>query len=336
MSTRQRTLWLSGLAVGFVVVGVTGVCIGPIAIPIPEVVAAFGRMVARAEPTGMDSLITTIRLPRVLVALLVGGTLAIAGAAMQAVFRNPLAEPGITGVSAGAATVAVVMIVTGAVAWAPWLLPVGAFVGALVTTLVVHLIGFAHRSHSPATLLLVGMALNAFLGAVIAAVIANAVNAEDARSAMFWLNGDLTGRTMADVATAIIPMVVGAGVVVVYARELNMLSLGEAAAQTSGVNVSRVSQLVLVAAALTTAAGVAITGIIAFVGLVVPHLVRLLIRSDHTVVLPASFLLGGIFLTVADTAARMIFNPVVLQTGTITALIGAPFLLFLVIRRVGR
>jgi iron complex transport system permease protein len=121
--------------------------------------------------------------------------------------------------------------------------------------------------------------------------------------------------------------------VLFFARELNMLALGEATAQSAGVNVRRVSNLVLAFAALATASGVAATGIIAFVGLVVPHLVRLVFGADHTFLLPASFLVGAIFLTSADTAARMIFNPVVLQTGTITSLIGAPFLLFLVLRK---
>jgi len=268
----------------------------------------------------------------VLVAALVGGALAVAGAAMQAVFRNPLAEPGITGVSAGDAVAAVALIVTGAGSNLPWLIPVGAFAGALLATALVQSIGLGRAGTSTGTLLLVGIALNAFLGAVIAALIANAPNSDDARSAYFWLNGDMTGVTMDDVTISVIPLIVGVVGVVIFSRELNMMALGEATAQSSGVAVRRVSHLVLAFAALATAAGVAVVGIISFVGLVVPHLVRLVAGPDHRFLLPASFFLGSVFLVTADTAARMLFDPVVLQTGTITALIGAPFLLALVLR----
>lgn len=310
---------------------IAGLCIGPVATPVGEVLRAIGGLLTGAEGSAADALITKIRLPRVLMSLLVGGALSVAGAAMQAVFRNPLAEPGITGVGAGAATVAVMMIVTGIGSQHSWAMPVGAFVGALVATAVVQAVGL--RSNSTGTLLLVGIALNSFLGAVIAGLIANAPDADDARSAMFWLNGDLTGRTMDDVALTVLPLLVGVVGVVVFARELNMLSLGEATAQSAGVAVRKVSHIVLAFAALATAAGVASTGVIAFVGLVVPHLIRLACGADHRFLLPAAFLLGGIFLTVADLGARMLFDPIVLQTGTITSLIGAPFLLALVLRR---
>lgn len=214
---------------------------------------------------------------------IVGAALAVSGAAMQAVFRNPLAEPGITGVGAGAASFAVLAIVTGLTSLHPLLMPGGAFVGAIAATLVVQLAGTRSHRSSTGALLLVGIALNSFLGALIAAMIANAPNAEDARSAMFWLNGDLTGRTMRDVA-------------------------------------------------LATAGAVATTGAISFVGLVVPHLVRLVVGANHMTLLPASAIFGAAFLIVADTAARMAFQPVSLQTGVITSLIGAHFLLFLVLR----
>lgn len=149
----------------------------------------------------------------------------------------------------------------------------------------------------------------------------------------FWLNGDLTGRTMDDVMLVIIPIFLGAAGVVVFYRELNMLSLGETTAQSSGVAVKRVSQIVLAFGALATAGAVATCGVISFVGLVVPHLIRLVAGANHKFLLPASFLVGAIFLIIADTCARMIFDPITLQTGVITALVGAPFLLFLVMKR---
>lgn len=276
-------------------------------------------------PVGFNSLVVTeIRLPRVLMCALVGGALAVAGAAMQAVFSNPLAEPGITGVGAGAATFAVLAIIMG---WTA-IMPVGAFLGALLATFVVQAAG-----RSVSSILLVGVALNSFLGAVIAAMVANAPNAEQARSAMFWLNGDLTGRTMDDVTLVLAPILIGVAGVVVFYRELNMLSLGGDTAQSSGVAVKKVSHAVLAFGALATAGAVATCGVISFVGLVVPHLIRLVAGANHKFLLPASFLVGGTFLTVADTCARIMFDPITLQTGVVTALVGAPFLLFLVMRR---
>lgn len=290
-------------------------------------IALLGTAVAAllVGPVGFNSLVVTeIRLPRVLMCALVGGALAVAGAAMQAVFSNPLAEPGITGVGAGAATFAVLAIIMG---WTA-IMPVGAFLGALLATFVVQAAG-----RSVSSILLVGVALNSFLGAVIAAMVANAPNAEQARSAMFWLNGDLTGRTMNDVTLVLAPILIGVAGVVVFYRELNMLSLGGDTAQTSGVAVKKVSHVVLAFGAIATAGAVATCGVISFVGLVVPHLIRLVAGANHKFLLPASFLVGGTFLTVADTCARMMFDPITLQTGVVTALVGAPFLLFLVMRR---
>ncbi|WP_454301779.1 FecCD family ABC transporter permease [Salana multivorans] len=331
--TRAQVQALVALTVLLAVAGLAATMIGPVNVPVARVVGALGRLLTSAQESPQDALVTQIRLPRVLLAMLVGGALSVAGAGMQAVFGNPLAEPGITGVSAGAAVVAVALIVTGLVGATSWLLLVGAFVGAILATAVVQAVGYGRAGTSTASLLLVGMALNAFLGAVTSGLIANADDAEDSRSAMFWLNGDLTGSTMADVGMVAVPILVGVAGVMYFGRELNMLALGEATAQSAGVNVRLVSNLVLGFAALAAASSVAATGIIAFVGLVVPHLVRLLFGVDHTFLLPACFLLGGIFLTAADTAARMIFNPIVLQTGTLTALVGAPFLLYLVLRR---
>ena len=331
--TRAQVQALVALTVLLAVAGLAATMIGPVNVPVARVVGALGRLLTSAQESPQDALVTQIRLPRVLLAMLVGGALSVAGAGMQAVFGTPLAEPGITGVSAGAAVVAVALIVTGLVGATSWLLLVGAFVGAILATAVVQAVGYGRAGTSTASLLLVGMALNAFLGAVTSGLIANADDAEDSRSAMFWLNGDLTGSTMADVGMVAVPILVGVAGVMYFGRELNMLALGEATAQSAGVNVRLVSNLVLGFAALAAASSVAATGIIAFVGLVVPHLVRLLFGVDHTFLLPACFLLGGIFLTAADTAARMIFNPIVLQTGTLTALVGAPFLLYLVLRR---
>lgn len=282
-----------------------------------------------------QSLVWSIRLPRVLLAGLVGASLAVAGATMQAVFRNPLAEPGVTGVSSGAAVVAVILIVTGVAAKAPWVLSAGAFVGALLAVIFVQIVAGLNGG-SGATLLLVGIALNAFLGAVIAATIANAPHSDDAQQAMFWLNGDLTAANWQDIALAVGPITVGTVILMMLIPELNLLLLGEEQAAATGMRTVWIRQLLLALAALVTAAGVAVTGVISFVGLVVPHLIRLAIGPDHRSLLPISMCLGAVFLILADLVARSLFSPVALQTGTVTAFLGAPALLALILRQGGR
>ncbi|QPR29933.1 iron ABC transporter permease [Corynebacterium amycolatum] len=282
-----------------------------------------------------QSLVWSIRLPRVLLAGLVGASLAVAGATMQAVFRNPLAEPGVTGVSSGAAVVAVILIVTGVAAKAPWVLSAGAFIGALLAVIFVQIVAGLNGG-SGATLLLVGIALNAFLGAVIAATIANAPHSDDAQQAMFWLNGDLTAANWQDIALAVGPITVGTVILMMLIPELNLLLLGEEQAAATGMRTVWIRQLLLALAALVTAAGVAVTGVISFVGLVVPHLIRLAIGPDHRSLLPISMCLGAVFLILADLVARSLFFPVALQTGTVTAFLGAPALLALILRQGGR
>lgn len=282
-----------------------------------------------------QSLVWSIRLPRVLLAGLVGASLAVAGATMQAVFRNPLAEPGVTGVSSGAAVVAVILIVTGVAAKAPWVLSAGAFVGALLAVIFVQTVAGLNGG-SGATLLLVGIALNAFLGAVIAATIANAPHSDDAQQAMFWLNGDLTAANWQDIVLAVGPITVGTVILMMLIPELNLLLLGEEQAAATGMRTVWIRQLLLALAALVTAAGVAVTGVISFVGLVVPHLIRLVIGPDHRSLLPISMCLGAVFLILADLVARSLFSPVALQTGTVTAFLGAPALLALILRQGGR
>lgn len=332
--TAARPALLSVFAALLIATGVLALASGPMALSAGETLTSLARLATgTALPGGADALLAGVRLPRAVVALLVGAGLGVAGAAMQAVFRNPLAEPGITGVSSGAATVAVLLIVTGVAPAHSWMLPAGAFAGALAAVLLVQALGLGGRGTGTASLLLVGLALNAFLGAVISIAILNAVHAEDARSALAWLNGDLTGRTAADIRLAWLPLLIGVAGVCWHSRALNLLGLGDATAQTSGLPVRRVKQVVLACAALATAAGVAITGVISFVGLVVPHALRLAFGGDHRFLLPASALGGAIFLTLADTVARLAFSPVALQTGTVTALVGAPTLLVLVLRR---
>ena len=282
-----------------------------------------------------SDIVREIRLPRVIIAGLVGAGLATAGALMQTVFLNPLADPGIIGVSSGAAVAAVLVIFSGASFLGRWTLPAGAFVGALATVLLIYLIANSKapggRGADPATLVLVGMAITAFLGAIISAVIAHAPDDSDLRSVQFWMNGDLVARTWDHVRVATIPILGGIGLSWLLARDLNVLLLGQETAQSSGVDVKKLRMKLLALAAWITASGVAVSGAISFIGLIVPHFVRVLLGPDHRRLLPIAAVLGATFVIVSDILARMIFSPIVLQTGTVIAFLGSPLFLWLLL-----
>lgn len=324
------------LVAALVVVVVAATALGPVSITLLETATIVARQLGfdvGGDLAQRDVIvIQEIRLPRVAVGALVGAALGIAGAAMQGVFRNPLAEPGIIGVSSGAAMGAVTALAFGWATASRWILPGLAFVGAMAAVAVVFVVSSLAGRRSTTSILLVGIAVNALLGAVISALIATATNEDELRSIVFWLQGGLDARTWEHVQLIVIPIVIGCLVLVAFGRDLNVLLLGDHEAASSGVNVSRVRAAVLVLASLVTAVAVSVSGIIAFVGLVVPHAVRLVIGPDHRVLLPASALGGAVFLVLADLGARMLFSPITLQVGVITAFVGAPAFLLLVLR----
>lgn len=335
--SRRRTVItlaasLGGLIVLLVVASGAAVSLGPVPIPPGDVVAILTERLGLplGEATPRETLVVEqIRLPRVLVAVLVGAALGTAGAVMQALFGNPLAEPGVTGVSSGAAVGAVLAITAGV--GGTFVLPAAAFAGALVTVGVVFAVAAAGRGRGLATVLLVGIALNALLGAVVSVLVANAPDEQSLRGIVFWLQGDLDARTWEHVRLVVVPVVAGVVAGMVFARDLNVMMLGDDAARTSGVDVARTRNVLLVVASLLTGAAVAVSGVIGFVGLVAPHVIRLLTGPDHRLLLPASALLGAVFLVSADTVARLLLAPVTLQTGVVTALAGAPVFLLLVL-----
>lgn len=273
-----------------------------------------------------------VRLPRVLVAALVGAALATSGTIMQGLFRNPLAEPGIVGVSAGAAAGAVVSIAMGWSVLHRWMIPASAFVGAISSIAIIFSVWSAGRQRSVSTLLLVGIGINSLLGAFINALMTLSKNEQELRGIVFWLQGGLDARTWEHVSLIATPIIIAILVAAFYARDLNMMLLGEEQAQSSGVNVRRTRGRLLLLASLMTAVGVAVTGIIGFVGLVVPHILRMISGPDHRLLLPASALGGGLFLVLVDALSRIAFQPHNLQVGVVTALVGAPLFLFLALR----
>ncbi|MGD2046000.1 MAG: iron ABC transporter permease [Gemmatimonadota bacterium] len=279
-------------------------------------------------------IVLRLRMPRVLLALLVGGGLAISGATFQALLRNPLAEPYILGISGGASVGAVLVIALGLAAAGSWVLPLAAFAGALLAIVLVFRVATATgRAMDVRVLLLAGVVVAAFFSACIAFIL-SVSPARTVQSAVLWIMGSLAAASWRSVSLAAVYTIPAALLLMGLARPLNLLSIGEETAHYLGADVEGVKRLSLAIAALVTASGVAVAGVIGFVGLVVPHAVRILVGSDHRALLPLSFLAGGVFLAVADLVARLTLAPTEIPIGVITAFVGVPFFLVLLRRSV--
>ncbi|MEP7289438.1 MAG: iron ABC transporter permease [Chloroflexota bacterium] len=290
-------------------------------------------------PVGLDLpqssyvIVTTIRLPRILIGAVVGAALACSGATMQGVFRNPLADPGLLGVTAGGGFGAVLVIVTGLATLNLWVLPAAAFAGAFGTTILVYALSTVRGQSDTTTLILAGVAVSALLGALTTILILFARSYLAIQEALSWLFGGLQGRGWDHLIIATPPVLAALLVTFAYSRDLNLLLSGEETAQALGVNVPRTRLILLLLSSLMTGAAVSIAGGIAFVGLMIPHALRLVVGPDYRVLLPASALGGAVFLVLTDTVSRLILQPEELQVGILTALIGAPFFLFLLWQR---
>lgn len=285
---------------------------------------------ARWEPV----VVLEVRLPRVLVGALVGAGLALSGAALQGLFRNPLADPGIIGVSAGASLGAVLAMYLGLGAMQAWSVSLLAMLGAGAVASVVYAMASRGGRTPVGTLLLAGIAVGSLASALTSLVLSLALEEYEQGRQMFrWLMGGLEARTWHDVLLVAPPTLLGAAVVVASARELDALLLGETQAASMGVDVRRVRRRLIAATSAVTGAAVAVSGIIGFVGLVIPHLLRLLLGPGHGRLLPASLLYGAAFLVGADTLARTVVAPQEIRLGVMTAAVGAPFFLFLLLRR---
>ena len=275
-----------------------------------------------------------VRLPRIVLAFLVGGALAAVGVGLQALLRNPLAEPYVLGISSGAAfgaTLGILLGVGGTVMGLS-VLPVWAFLGGLLSILVVYRISVMYRMLSVHTLLLAGVILNALFSALIMFAVSIA-DPTRAFKMMMWLMGTLTAPEYSTLLWLGLLLGVGGALLFRLARPLNVLTMGEETAKALGVEIERVKKRIFVVAALMTGAVVSIAGLIGFVGMVVPHTVRMLVGADHRLLLPASALVGGTFLMVADTIARTVLSPTELPVGVVTALIGGPIFIYLLVKR---
>jgi iron complex transport system permease protein len=290
----------------------------------------FRALTGHGDPTHARILLE-IRLPRALLGVLVGGGLALAGSVFQALLRNPLAEPYILGISGGSAAGAVLVLSLGLVTVSSIFLPAAAFAGALLAILLVFRVAAsADRSLDVRVLLLAGVVVGSFFTAVIALLLSIS-EAHAVRSAVLWMMGSLAGASWTRVLLVAGYTLPSGLVLMGMARSLNLLSIGEETAGYLGTDVEGVKRTAYGVASLITAAGVAVAGIIGFVGLIVPHALRLMVGSDQRVLLPLSFLAGAAFLTSADLVARLILDPSEVPIGVITAFLGVP--LFLVLLR---
>lgn len=315
--------------------------LGPVSLPLGDTLLAALRLLGLPiEGEGLQQaelILGQIRLPRSLLGLCVGIVLALSGVAMQGLFRNPLADPGLVGVAGGAALGAAIAIVGGSLvgglppAWSPYLLSLCAFSGGLIVTAVVYRFGRRDGQTNVATMLLAGVALTAMSGAGVGLF---TYLADDAtlRSLTFWNLGSLNGASYPRLWPLLL---ITLGIAIWLPRRasaLNALLLGESEARHLGFNVERIKLELVLCTALGVGAAVAAAGLIGFIGLVVPHLMRLLVGPDHRVLLPASLLAGASLLLLADLAARLVLAPAELPIGIVTALIGAPFFLYLLVR----
>ncbi|WP_353617818.1 vitamin B12 ABC transporter permease BtuC [Natranaeroarchaeum aerophilus] len=358
---RKTAVWTAGLGVVLLITIVVSATIGPVEIATFDVVRAvldeLSVPVGIAVDTGhvtiaqgaslpypspsfeyrplfdfavaetTRTIVVNIRLPRILLGAIVGFALASAGTVMQGFFRNPLADPSIIGVSSGAAVGAVATITIPGLAVVD--LRLAAFVGALITAFAVYAMATEGGRTPVATLLLAGVAVQTFLGAVISYLLLRA--GDSLEEAVYWLMGHLHYSTWDHVLFAFPVAIIGFAVLAAYTRDLNVLLLGEEDAQHLGIEVERTKRVLLAVSSLITAAAVAVSGVIGFVGLVVPHIMRLLVGPDHRILLPTSAVAGAAFLVAADTLARS--GAAELPVGIVTAAIGAPFFLFLLLRR---
>ena len=331
LTAQRLAITLAALAILLIAVAFFSVAVGSEHVGLTNVVQIIAAEVTGRVPEVPPEqriIIADVRFPRVLMAIIVGAALAVAGSAYQALLRNPLADPGILGISSGAALGAIsATIFTESL---PISRPVAAFAGAVITIAIVYALGQGRRGSGTDRLILAGVIINALLSSIVIFLVTTAAGARQ-RSVLSWLIGDLSGESRLLLPVALF-VLIGIGAVYLNARSLNLMMIGEQDALTLGVETRRVKIAVYLAASLLTGAAVAVSGAIGFVGLIIPHAVRLVGGSDNRMVVPASALVGGVFLMLADTIARTAVAPRELNIGVITSIVGAPVFVYLLRR----
>lgn len=317
--------------------GLLGISIGSTPMPwrvVARVMAAHVFDLEGAFTETQDFIVWSVRLPRVLVGMLSGASLAVAGAALQGLFRNPLAGPGVIGTSAGAACGAVLVFVAGLASQSALWIPLSGFAGALGALALVYGIATRGGRTPVTTLILAGIACGAFFNAMTSLLISVSFSEwQVATQVMFWMMGGLDSRSWVHVWIALPFALTGSCLILFRGRSLDLMLMGEETAQSLGADTESTKRTVLVGAGLLTAASVSVSGVLAFVGLVVPHMVRLIVGPAHRHLLPASLLVGAGFLVACDVIARSLFAPTELRLGVVTATFGAPFFVWILLTR---
>ena len=331
---RLFLLWMAAFMATLAVSVFPAARIGSVGMSLVE----FGRILGgddRTDPQ-LYQIVWSVRLPRILISALVGGALAVAGAVFQSLLRNPLAEPFVLGVSSGASFGAIASSLLLRAGWVSlaamiYLRPSAAFLGALATIAIVYSMAGARRGVGSNRLLLAGIVISSFLYSMNIFLL-TFLRQGDVQSVFFWIIGDLS-QPAAGPWVVVAAVLCGFCLLLLRARELNLLAVSEQDAQALGVSVMPVQRQIFLAASLMTGVVVSVSGSIGYVGLLVPHMVRLVVGTDHRLVLPACLLGGAIFTIIADTVARVLMSPLELPVGVVTAVVGAPFFIYLLNRR---
>ncbi len=326
---------LAVLGAGLAAALLAGVSIGSVKVPVVEVLRMAARAlgfggVTQPDPTHV-TIIATLRLPRVLAAALVGGSLAVAGVAMQGLFRNPMASPEILGISAGGSLGAVVVITTGLASASVLVLPAATAIGALLAAALIYGIASTRGGTSLLFIVIAGMAVSSLFNGLVSGMLLFSKQYE-LGAYLFWTMGDFEGRGWQHLALAAPVLLPGVAAMGLFSRELNLFTLGEEGARALGMSVETVKRLLLALAALVTGAAISVAGPVGFVGLLVPHLLRLVVGPDHRTLVPASAIGGALFLLCCDLLGRSVAPPFQIRVGIITAVLGSPYLLWLVVR----
>lgn len=337
----RRKKYIVILTLLLLAVMVVAAGVGAVPVPIGEVTSILLRrvpFVSRWVPRvgrqdAYETIILQVRLPRILLAVIIGGSLSGAGATLQGLFGNPLADPYIMGISSGAALGATIAISSRLPSLIPGLssVPVAAFLASVATMAVVYYLAGVPGRVSMDTFLLSGVVVSSFLWAVMSFIMM--MSGDSLREIMMWLMGSLSNKGYAHVKMALPYAVFGICVLIIMARDLNLICLGDDEAKYLGVDPEHAKIIIMFASSLVTAASVSVGGIIGFVGLIVPHIMRIILGPDHRLLLPASVIAGGIFLVLGDTIARTLIAPAEIPVGVITALAGAPFFFYVLRRR---
>ncbi len=331
----KRAVVFAVLAVLLMVSLVLSVGLGTVRVPLSSILQSVGSGLGipgvPAPPERDAAIILRLRLPRAVAAVLVGAALAVCGAVMQGLFRNPMASPEILGVSAGGSLGAVIAIAAGAAGRGIFIMPAATIAGSLAASALIYAVSGLRGTVSLLFIVIAGMAVSSLFNGITSAILMLSREHEVSQF-VFWTMGGLDGRTWSHAAAAAPVILPCIAVLAAYSRTVNLFALGEQGAAALGVNVERAKRILLSVSAVATGAAISVGGPIGFIGLLAPHLLRFIVGPDHRTLIPASALGGAVFLVLCDLAGRLVAPPLEIRVGIITAIVGSPYLLFLVLK----